>query len=353
MVAIYSLAMIWWEIRLLVSTYLVLYLFRDIIEEFHHRLFEIYCSLYTAPCTIETTKVHLDIYKGVITIYGCCLCLPDDEIYNPWTARVIARAGKITVTCHPIRYLVAYLGTAGDLLCARFIEVDDVEFVIEKRPSHTTATDGEPANGYSPGPKVDKGKRFFNSSPRPKRSLPPLNFSCQLMGRHLARLRLGIPDYDTGSARGIVKQPVHLRMPKARAYVIPPPHIDNHNYNHNHSHSHHHTPSRACSSSRPPRPKDREVIRPSSSAREPSSDVEAEQSVASSPGGLDILSPAQALQSTYTRIRENTSKLYKQAIHSKRLVSSALTDIYRVRITAVVLVLVLSILLFLYYYNSY
>jgi hypothetical protein len=334
MIATYTLSMLWWEVRLLVSTFIVGYIFQDMIAEFHRRLFEIYCSLYTAPCTIEVEKVALNMYNGTLVIHGCCLCVPDKELGNPWLTRVIARSGRISISCHPIRYLLAYLGTAGDLMCVRSIEVDEVDFVIEKRPDAAAggiAVD-RPTAVFSEHDIRINQHRAPSVSPTSasKGRLPPLNFSCQLMGRSLSEIRLGIPDYDTGPARGIMPVPSHLNMPKSRSYVISEPRQQTQ------------TPDVCPQSPTEYSPLAGRSASPGASSDEEQSASSMEASPISrartsppqrkqSPTTLDsvlVLTPA--LEKTYRRIKERTSKLYEHAVRSTDVVSSALNGLYQV-----------------------
>lgn len=339
---------------MLVSTCIVGYLCRDIVEQFHRRLFEVYCTLYTAPCTIETDQVQLNIFGGALVIRECCLCLPDDELLNSgFKTRVVARAGKISMTCHPVRYLLAYLGTDGDLCCFRSILFEDVDCVIEKR---TVGSVDESANETdhldvpNRGTNDASGRTVLASTGSPSvsvapvaesdipQNIPPVNFSCQLMGRTLAAVRLRIPDYDTGPERGLVNPvPTHLIMPQSRCYVpMPKRHIGA---------SVSVGESSVCAGAEA----DQTQVQLSSARAESQmkASFETDDSVRNKTNMDSALMPqpssnnkfdelrtlpsSQTIKSTYNRIRENTYRLYDQAVQSREMVSSALHDLYQVR----------------------
>ena len=100
----YSLTMLFWEFRVIVSFVIINIMFADIIREMIRRTTELYLGLYCHPCYVEIESADLSIIHGTFTLKNSKICLPERLMKAGWKEKVIAKAGTISASCHPIRY---------------------------------------------------------------------------------------------------------------------------------------------------------------------------------------------------------------------------------------------------------
>lgn len=127
------------EIRHFVGLLILYYAFKDIIFEFFRRTAEIYLSHYTNPCLVEIDTLQIDFLGGCVEFSGCRIKV-NSNCDHRWTVTTIVEAKKVIMLCFPLRYIVGYLLTCGDLVSLNSILVIDVSICPE---SIFTGDDGD------------------------------------------------------------------------------------------------------------------------------------------------------------------------------------------------------------------
>lgn len=135
----FFLSLIPWELRVVLLAICIYKCFPLFIDEFIRKTMELYLSGHAHPCTVSLGSLTVDMIRGKIVFKDCKIHVPSvyasPFIFSKWKYKTIASFESMSLTCHPIRFVLGYIGSFGDLICLIRTEIEGLELVIEKNRS--------------------------------------------------------------------------------------------------------------------------------------------------------------------------------------------------------------------------